>query len=80
MLSKEEGAAIPFFGNYRPQFCFRTTDVLEMTLPERTEMAMPGDNTEMTVKLIQPIRHGRGPAVRHPRGRPHRRRGRVESW
>jgi elongation factor Tu len=57
VLSKEEGGRhTPFFNNYRPQFYFRTTDVTgEVTLPEGTEMAMPGDNTEMTVKLIQPI-------------------------
>ncbi|MEK8109304.1 elongation factor Tu [Micromonospora sp. M12] len=46
----------PFFQNYRPQFYFRTTDVTGVvTLPEGTEMVMPGDNTSMTVKLIQPI-------------------------
>src|SRR6266508_868817 len=57
VLSKEEGGRhTPFFNNYRPQFYFRTTDVTgEVTLPEGTEMAMPGDNTEMTVRLIQPI-------------------------
>ena len=57
VLSKEEGGRhTPFFNNYRPQFYFRTTDVTgEVTLPEGTEMAMPGDNTEMVVKLIQPI-------------------------
>jgi elongation factor Tu len=57
VLSKEEGGRhTPFFNNYRPQFYFRTTDVTgEVSLPEGTEMAMPGDNTEMTVKLIQPI-------------------------
>jgi elongation factor Tu len=57
VLSKEEGGRhTPFFNNYRPQFYFRTTDVTgEVVLPEGTEMAMPGDNTEMTVKLIQPI-------------------------
>jgi elongation factor Tu len=57
VLSKEEGGRhTPFFNNYRPQFYFRTTDVTgEVTLPEGTEMAMPGDNTEMMVKLIQPI-------------------------
>src|SRR4029450_3255970 len=54
VLSKEEGGRhTPFFNNYRPQFYFRTTDVTgEVSLPEGTEMAMPGDNTEMTVKLI----------------------------
>jgi elongation factor Tu len=57
VLSKEEGGRhTPFFNNYRPQFYFRTTDVTgEVVLPEGTEMAMPGDNTEMTVKLIAPI-------------------------
>jgi elongation factor Tu len=57
VLSKEEGGRhTPFFNNYRPQFYFRTTDVTgEVVLPEGTEMAMPGDNTEMTVRLIQPI-------------------------
>ena len=61
VLSKEEGRHTPFFNNYRPQFYFRTTDVTgEVTLPEGTEMAMPGDNTEMTVKLIQPIAMAEG--------------------
>jgi elongation factor Tu len=57
ILSKEEGGRhTPFFQNYRPQFYFRTTDVTGVvTLPEGTEMVMPGDNTAMTVKLIQPI-------------------------
>ena len=57
ILSKEEGGRhTPFFQNYRPQFYFRTTDVTGVvTLPEGTEMVMPGDNTEMTVDLIQPI-------------------------
>ncbi len=57
VLSKEEGGRhTPFFQNYRPQFYFRTTDVTGVvTLPEGTEMVMPGDNTDMTVKLIQPI-------------------------
>jgi elongation factor Tu len=57
ILSKEEGGRhTPFFHNYRPQFYFRTTDVTGVvTLPEGTEMVMPGDNTAMTVKLIQPI-------------------------
>jgi elongation factor Tu len=62
VLSKEEGGRhTPFFNNYRPQFYFRTTDVTgEVTLPEGTEMAMPGDNTEMVVKLIQPIAMAEG--------------------
>src|SRR6266498_4157200 len=57
VLSREEGGRhTPFFNNYRPQFYFRTTDVTgEVSLPEGTEMAMPGDNTEMTVRLIAPI-------------------------
>ena len=57
ILSKEEGGRhTPFFQNYRPQFYFRTTDVTGVvTLPEGTEMVMPGDNTSMMVSLIQPI-------------------------
>jgi elongation factor Tu len=57
VLSREEGGRhTPFFNNYRPQFYFRTTDVTgEVVLPEGTEMAMPGDNTEMMVRLIAPI-------------------------
>jgi elongation factor Tu len=57
ILSKEEGGRhTPFFNNYRPQFYFRTTDVTGVvSLPEGTEMVMPGDNTEMSVELIQPI-------------------------
>ncbi|MGH3495859.1 MAG: elongation factor Tu [Nocardioidaceae bacterium] len=57
ILSKEEGGRhTPFFNNYRPQFYFRTTDVTGVvTLPDGTEMVMPGDNTEMKVELIQPI-------------------------
>lgn len=57
VLSKDEGGRhTPFFQNYRPQFYFRTTDVTGVvTLPEGTEMVMPGDNTEMSVQLIQPI-------------------------
>ncbi|MFS8499189.1 MAG: elongation factor Tu [Micromonosporaceae bacterium] len=57
VLSKDEGGRhTPFFNNYRPQFYFRTTDVTGVVqLPEGTEMVMPGDNTTMTVKLIQPI-------------------------
>ncbi len=57
ILSKDEGGRhTPFFNNYRPQFYFRTTDVTGVvTLPEGTEMVMPGDNTEMSVALIQPI-------------------------
>ena len=57
ILTKEEGGRhTPFFNNYRPQFYFRTTDVTgHVQLPEGTEMVMPGDNTAMTVTLIQPI-------------------------
>jgi len=57
VLTKEEGGRhTPFFTNYRPQFYFRTTDVTGVvTLPEGTEMVMPGDNTRMTVELIAPI-------------------------
>jgi len=57
VLSKEEGGRhTPFFSNYRPQFYFRTTDVTGIiTLPEGTEMVMPGDNVEITVELISPI-------------------------
>jgi elongation factor Tu len=57
VLSKEEGGRhTPFFANYRPQFYFRTTDVTGMvTLPEGTEMVMPGDNVELAIKLISPI-------------------------
>ena len=57
VLTKEEGGRhTPFFNNYRPQFYFRTTDITgACKLPEGTEMVMPGDNTEMTVELINPI-------------------------
>ena len=57
VLSKDEGGRhTPFFNGYRPQFYFRTTDVTGVvTLPEGTEMVMPGDNTEMRVQLIQPV-------------------------
>jgi len=57
ILSKDEGGRhTPFFNNYRPQFYFRTTDVTGVvTLPSGTEMVMPGDNTSMTVSLIQPV-------------------------
>ena len=57
VLSKEEGGRHkPFFSNYRPQFYFRTTDVTgTISLPEGTEMCLPGDNTKMTVELIAPI-------------------------
>jgi elongation factor Tu len=57
VLTKEEGGRhTPFFKNYRPQFYFRTTDVTgSVTLPEGTEMVMPGDNVKITVELIAPI-------------------------
>ncbi len=57
VLSKDEGGRhTPFFNNYRPQFYFRTTEVTgSVTLPEGTEMVMPGDNVKMTVQLIAPI-------------------------
>ena len=68
ILSKDEGGRHnPFYSNYRPQFYFRTTDVTGViTLPEGTEMVMPGDNTEMTVTLIQQIamEEGLGFAIR----------------
>ena len=57
ILTKEEGGRhTPFFANYRPQFYFRTTDVTGVvTLPEGTEMVMPGDNVNINVQLIVPI-------------------------
>jgi len=68
VLSKEEGGRhTPFFNNYRPQFYFRTTDVTGViTLPEGTEMCMPGDNVEIDVELITPIaiEHGLRFAIR----------------
>jgi elongation factor Tu len=68
ILSKEEGGRHnPFYTNYRPQFYFRTTDVTGViSLPEGTEMVMPGDTTDMTVELIQPIamEDGLGFAIR----------------
>ena len=62
VLSKEEGGRhTPFFNKYRPQFYFRTTDVTgECSLPEGTEMVMPGDNTSLNVTLIQPIAMEKG--------------------
>jgi elongation factor Tu len=62
VLSKEEGGRhTPFFNKYRPQFYFRTTDVTgECSLPEGTEMVMPGDNVSISVKLIQPIAMEKG--------------------
>jgi elongation factor Tu len=57
VLTKDEGGRhTPFFNEYRPQFYFRTTDVTGIiTLPEGTEMCMPGDNVEMTIELIHPV-------------------------
>ena len=62
VLTKEEGGRhTPFVSNYRPQFYFRTTDVTGViTLPEGTEMCMPGDNVEMTIELIHPIAMDQG--------------------
>ena len=62
VLTKEEGGRhTPFFNNYRPQFYFRTTDVTgSITLPEGTEMVMPGDNVSITVELIAPIAMEKG--------------------
>jgi elongation factor Tu len=62
VLSKDEGGRhTPFFANYRPQFYFRTTDVTgTVELPEGTEMVMPGDNVQLTVKLIAPIAMDQG--------------------
>ena len=62
VLSKDEGGRhTPFFNNYRPQFYFRTTDVTgSVTLPEGTEMVMPGDNTNMTIELGKPIAMDQG--------------------
>ena len=69
ILSKEEGGRhTPFFPGYRPQFYFRTTDVTgNVTLPEGTEMVMPGDNIGMTVTLIAPIAMEEGCALRSAR-------------
>ena len=57
VLTKDEGGRhTPFFSNYRPQFYFRTTDVTGIiTLPEGTEMCMPGDNVMMHVELLTPV-------------------------
>ena len=75
ILTKEEGGRhTPFFTNYRPQFYFRTTDVTGVVqLPEGTEMVMPGDNVAMDSRADRADRDGREAALRHPRGRPHRR-------
>ena len=68
VLSKEEGGRhTPFFNKYRPQFYFRTTDVTgEVELPAGTEMVMPGDNSALTVKLIQPIAMEKGSEICDP--------------
>jgi ribosomal protein S10 len=78
ILTKEEGGRhTPFFNGYRPQFYFRTTDVTGVvTLPEGTEMVMPGDNVNLDDRADRADRDGEGRALRHPRGRPHRRRRR----
>ena len=76
ILTKEEGGRhTPFFNGYRPQFYFRTTDVTGVaTLPAGTEMVMPGDNVNLADRADYAHRHGDRPALRHPRGRPYRRR------
>ena len=68
VLTKDEGGRhTPFFNNYRPQFYFRTTDVTGViTLPEGTEMCMPGDNVDMDVELITPIAIEAGSPFRYP--------------
>ena len=78
ILTKEEGGRhTPFFTNYRPQFYFRTTDVTGVVqLPEGTEMVMPGDNVDHDRRADRSDRDGGAPALRYPRGRPHRRFGR----
>ncbi|GIX13045.1 MAG: hypothetical protein KatS3mg118_1004 [Paracoccaceae bacterium] len=78
ILTKEEGGRhTPFFTNYRPQFYFRTTDVTgTVKLPEGVEMVMPGDNVAVHRRADRADRDGGAAALRHPRGRPHRRRGR----
>ena len=78
ILTKEEGGRhTPFFANYRPQFYFRTTDVTgTVTLAEGTEMVMPGDNVTIHGGPDRADRDGGEVALRHPRGRPHRRRRR----
>ena len=80
ILTKEEGGRhTPFFNGYRPQFYFRTTDVTGVcTLPEGTEMVMPGDNVSVDGRAHHADRHGRGAALRDPRRRPDRRRRRRD--
>ena len=62
VLKKEEGGRhTPFHNDYRPQFYFRTTDVTgKISLPAGVEMVMPGDNLEMTIKLIKPVAMNKG--------------------
>ena len=81
ILTKEEGGRhTPFFNGYRPQFYFRTTDVTGVcTLPEGTEMVMPGDNVSVDGRAHHADRHGRGAALRDPRRRPDRRRRRRDT-
>ena len=76
ILTKEEGGRhTPFFNGYRPQFYFRTTDVTGVaTLPEGTEMVMPGRQREPGGRADRADRDGEGRALRHPRGWPHGRR------
>ena len=78
ILTKEEGGRhTPFFANYRPQFYFRTTDVTgTVELPEGTEMVMPGRQPEVRRRADLADRHGGEAPLRHPRGRPNRRRRR----
>ena len=80
VLSKEEGGRhTPFFKGYRPQFYFRTTDVTGVAeLPAGVEMVMPGDNVELQIELITPVAMEKGLALRHPRRRTHRGRGRDQ--
>src|SRR6266498_1263051 len=75
VLSREEGGRhTPFFNNYRPQFYFRTTDVTgEVSLPEGTEMAMPGDNTEMSVYCVIRSPHKDKDSREHFEMRTHKR-------
>ena len=77
VLTKEEGGRHkPFFANYRPQFYFRTTDVTghDRRCRRAPRCACRVTTRSMKVELDRPDRHGRGPALRHPRGWPHRRR------
>ena len=78
VLKKEEGGRhTPFFTGYRPQFYFRTTDVTgSVTLPEGVEMVMPGDNVDDGGRADHADRDGGAAPLRHPRGRPDRRRRR----